>query len=154
MERSSRGVCLYSSAPESDPGQTVPGPGNIPGFCVAWRRGRRHCFLLASRIYLQRGTWACSLPQVKLHVGSCCPCTSGLSRVFCYQFHEISIKVSDHLTLILLTWRIWWDPNNASKLQMGFNSAFKGLSTHLKQIILCYRMDVDNLFVLPLVSPV
>ena len=32
------------------------------------------------------------------------------------------------LTLILLTWRIWWAPNNASKWQMGFNSAFKGLN--------------------------
>jgi hypothetical protein len=32
-----------------------------------------------------------------------------------------------HLTLILLTWRIWWAPNNASRWQMGFNSAFKGL---------------------------
>jgi hypothetical protein len=31
------------------------------------------------------------------------------------------------LTLILLTWRIWWAHNNASKWQMGFNSAFKGL---------------------------
>jgi hypothetical protein len=27
----------------------------------------------------------------------------------------------------MLTWRIWWAPNNASKGQMGFNSAFKGL---------------------------
>jgi predicted membrane protein len=31
------------------------------------------------------------------------------------------------LTLNLLTWRIWWAPNNASKRQMGFNWAFKGL---------------------------
>jgi hypothetical protein len=31
------------------------------------------------------------------------------------------------LTLILLTWRIWWAPNNASRWQMEFNSAFKGL---------------------------
>jgi len=31
------------------------------------------------------------------------------------------------LTLILLTWRIWWATNNASKWQMGFNSVFKGL---------------------------
>jgi hypothetical protein len=31
------------------------------------------------------------------------------------------------LTLTLLTWRIWWAPTNASKWQMGFNSAFKGL---------------------------
>ena len=33
-------------------------------------------------------------------------------------------------TLTLLTWRIWWPPNNASKWQMGFNSAFKGLMWH------------------------
>jgi len=31
------------------------------------------------------------------------------------------------LTLTLLTWRMWWALNNASRWQMGFNSAFKGL---------------------------
>jgi hypothetical protein len=31
------------------------------------------------------------------------------------------------LTLILLTWRIWWASNNASKWQMGFNLAFEVL---------------------------
>jgi hypothetical protein len=30
------------------------------------------------------------------------------------------------LTLILLTWRIWW-ANNASKWQMGYNTPFRGL---------------------------
>ena len=35
MEHSSRGVCLYSSVPESGPGRTAPDLGNIPGFCVA-----------------------------------------------------------------------------------------------------------------------
>ena len=30
------------------------------------------------------------------------------------------------LTLIPLTWRIWWAPNNASRWQTGFNSALKG----------------------------
>jgi len=39
--------------------------------------------------------------------------------------HQICKKNS--LTLILLTCRIWWAPNNASRWQMGFNSAFKGL---------------------------
>ena len=39
------------------------------------------------------------------------------------------------LTLILLTWRKWWAPNNASKQQMGFNSAFKGLN---HETITCY----------------
>jgi len=33
------------------------------------------------------------------------------------------------LTLILLTCRIGWGPNNTSRWQMGFNLAFKGLST-------------------------
>jgi hypothetical protein len=37
-----------------------------------------------------------------------------------------TLRVND-LTLILLTWRKWLAPNNASKQQMGFNSAFKGL---------------------------
>jgi hypothetical protein len=32
------------------------------------------------------------------------------------------------VTLILLTWKIWWAPKNASKWQMGSNSAFKGLN--------------------------
>ena len=35
------------------------------------------------------------------------------------------------LTLILLTWRIWWAPTNASKWRMGFSAAFKGLITFL-----------------------
>ena len=39
------------------------------------------------------------------------------------NFKQFSI-----LTLILLTWRIWWAPNNASRWQMGINSAFKGLN--------------------------
>ena len=33
------------------------------------------------------------------------------------------------LTLILLTWTIWRAPTNASKWRMGFNSAFKGLTS-------------------------
>jgi len=44
------------------------------------------------------------------------------------------ILYSFSLTFYLLTWKIWWAPNNASKGQMGFNSAFKGLiiSSHLR----------------------
>jgi len=45
-----------------------------------------------------------------------------------YRVHVL-VNVPE-LTLILLTWRIWWAPNNASKWQMGFNSAFKGLMYH------------------------
>ena len=37
------------------------------------------------------------------------------------------LRAETKLTLTLLTWRIWWAPNNASRWQMGFNSAFKVL---------------------------
>ena len=33
------------------------------------------------------------------------------------------------LTVILLTWTIWRAPTNVSKWRMGFNSAFKGLTS-------------------------
>ena len=39
-----------------------------------------------------------------------------------------TLRVND-LTFILLTWRKWLASNNASRLQMGFNSGFKGLIT-------------------------
>jgi len=43
----------------------------------------------------------------------------------------ISKQTIGKLTLILLMWRIWWAPNNTSKWQMGFNSAFEGLTVNL-----------------------
>jgi hypothetical protein len=45
------------------------------------------------------------------------------------------------LTLNLLTTTIVTSPSNASKWQMGFNSAFKGLSTHIQE----YFPDVSKL---------
>ena len=47
-----------------------------------------------------------------------------------YIYDISSLRVND-LTLILLTWRKWWAPNNASKWEMGFNSAFKGLKERI-----------------------
>ena len=41
---------------------------------------------------------------------------------------HIYMTLVNDLTLMLLTWRKWWTPNNASKWKMGFNSAFKGLN--------------------------
>ena len=40
-----------------------------------------------------------------------------------------NVDPSKYLTLYLLTWRIWWASNNASKGQVGFNWVFKGLIT-------------------------
>jgi hypothetical protein len=42
--------------------------------------------------------------------------------------HLLRVTIPDAvLTLNPLTWRIWWAPNNASRWQIGFNSAFEGL---------------------------
>jgi hypothetical protein len=35
-------------------------------------------------------------------------------------------------------WRIWWATNNASRWQMGFNSAFKGLNIYLYSLLRQY----------------
>ena len=56
----------------------------------------------------------------------------------CYCYHVVFIATVQlqiwcdfdralSLTFILLTWRIWWAPNDASKWQMGYNSVIKGL---------------------------
>ena len=39
------------------------------------------------------------------------------------------------LTLILLTWRIWWAPNNASKWQMGFSSEFNPYPANVENMV-------------------
>ena len=54
-----------------------------------------------------------------------------------------------YLTLILLTWRIWWASNNAGRWQMRFNSAFKGIisvfttARHLSQ---CWARLIQSTF--------
>jgi len=41
-------------------------------------------------------------------------------------------------------WRIWWAPNNASKWQMGFNLAFKGLKQILTSAQFIKTTNDDN----------
>jgi len=41
------------------------------------------------------------------------------------------------LTLNPLMWKIWRAPNNASRWQMGFNSAFKGL-IYIFRLVTCF----------------
>jgi len=48
------------------------------------------------------------------------------------------------LTLILLTWRIWWAPNNASIWQMGFNSVLEGL-IHITVYILVVLKETEQI---------
>ena len=55
-----------------------------------------------------------------------CPCLT--KRYTIKTYGGVEVLLHAFLTLILVTWRIWWAPNNASKWQMGFNSAFKSLT--------------------------
>jgi len=50
----------------------------------------------------------------------------GAPYIYIYIYDIRSLRVND-LTFILLTWRKWLAPNNASRQQMGCNSGFKGL---------------------------
>jgi len=45
------------------------------------------------------------------------------------RFYPLKKNPQYQLSLILLTWKTGWAPNNGSRWQMGFNSAFKGLNT-------------------------
>jgi hypothetical protein len=61
-------------------------------------------------------------------------------------WHNESIRKAI-LTLILLTWSIGWAANNASKWQMGFNLAFKGLigtCQRVKKLLAQYRTRRNN----------
>jgi hypothetical protein len=54
------------------------------------------------------------------------PCISMGGNVTVVMF-LVHYHLEKFLTLILLTWRMWWAPNNASRWQMGFNLAIKEL---------------------------
>jgi hypothetical protein len=58
-----------------------------------------------------------------------------------YIYDISSLRVND-LTLTLLTWRKWWTPNNASKWQKRFNSAFKGLNLKMVRYLKCISIEM------------
>jgi DMSO/TMAO reductase YedYZ heme-binding membrane subunit len=55
--------------------------------------------------------------------------TKSLHRIISVATPIHSQSLYLYLTLILLTWRIWWARINARKRQMGFNWAFKVLKS-------------------------
>ena len=57
--------------------------------------------------------------------------------VIYYKFELIWL-----LTLILLTWRIWWAPYNANRWQMGFNCSFKSLM--MKVLAMPWSENADS----------
>jgi hypothetical protein len=79
------------------------------------------------RFWLNHHQRACSLCFAKLHYW----------YQLIYWVFKIVRSCDRVLTLILLTWRIWWAPNNASKWQMGFNSTFKVLIQSCLCVCVC-----------------
>ena len=49
-------------------------------------------------------------------------------------------KALSPLNFTLLTWRIWWAPNNAKRWQMGLNSGFKVLECPLTLTLLTWTI--------------
>jgi len=77
----------------------------------------------------------------------CCVvvCDLETSRMGAPYIYDISTLRVNDLTFILLTWRKWLAPNNASRQQMGFNSGFKGLSSlSVLVLYLQFRMLLRN----------
>ena len=95
---------------------------------------RKEIFLRYFHLYKCRNAfgsaWSRRNPEAMIHVPRGGkypnPDMKWKSSYGCCRFCVFKWKYT--LTLILLTWRIWWAPNNASRWQMGFNSAFRGLS--------------------------
>jgi hypothetical protein len=88
------------------------------GFCPAYPVGNGRCFPLGTK-------W--SQHEVDLSPSS----SAEIRNAWICTFIPSCGFVMWCLTLILLTWWIWWAPTNASKWQMKFNSAFKGLIKHV-----------------------
>jgi len=63
-------------------------------------------------------------------------------------YRVFNLKVDRILTLILLTWSIWWAPNNTSRWQMRFNSALKGLIwvIYLLRFTTCYITQLTCIY--------
>jgi len=87
--------------------------------------------LFMGRVYLwEKFMWAVKWWEMKGWSESLSPiCVGKNSRNYIQYFLTLvlfTFCTCCILSLLLLTWRIWWAPNNASRWQMGFNLAFKG----------------------------
>jgi hypothetical protein len=60
------------------------------------------------------------------------------------DINDDSFSLHVVLTLILLTWRIWWAPTTASRWQIEFNLAFKGLKTETSLYVYVDWNDTDS----------
>ena len=106
------------------------------------QRGIHQCFKVDTGTELWNGPRSPHFSQLTMI--TCSPysmlCTARVVEITLFvphSWHMPSRPLSFNLlTLILLTWRIWWAPTKASKWQMGFNSAFTGLKTKRRLLYL------------------
>jgi len=84
-------------------------------------------YLVLNSFSLNDGIWLTHLQGTDMNITW--HITKSLRKWHLKRKYEKSVfeNWKDFLTLIMLTWRIWWAYNNANRWQMGFNSAFKGL---------------------------
>jgi len=85
----------------------------------------RYVNCIWSSLFVLLATWNKSIEVSELLEAFCC--VWGSHTLLVKYPLSFGMNCLLYLTLILLMWRIWWAPNNASKWQMGFNLAFKGL---------------------------
>ena len=97
---------------------------SLPSVSASYRRITKaldnyllQCSLKKMAIYIE--FWVCHGVVHGMFVGNMLPNC---------EVPTCHIKLSFTLTLNPLTWKIWWAPNDASRWQMGFNSAFKELT--------------------------
>jgi hypothetical protein len=99
----------------------------------SWKLTNTHCLcttVLHSSVTKPSYTFPClHKPNFTLYIllQNLWTVTSLIKHTWGNMGQNVEANIWPHLTLILLTWRIWWAPNNASKWQMGFNSTFKGV---------------------------
>jgi len=108
-----------------------------------WLRSQSACYhsvqnLLSSRLLSKNLKieiyWTIMLPVVLYG------CETWSLKLLCNLPEQRSLYLhrDGGLTHYLLTWIIWWAPNNANKGQIGFNSAFKGLECPLTLTLLTW----------------
>ena len=152
---SATGRSLVQGSPTECVCVSVIGCNNNP-LHLKWVGRRRHTKIERLGISIKRYT---SVDAVRKQPSDCCV-TAAPSAMFrwranwvspghrrwlcvfipCFKTrHSCDFLNEPRLTLTLLTWRMWWAPTNASKWQMGFNSAFKELT---RDTVKCYCLCI------------
>ena len=105
-----------------------------------WSARRRDLYLTTNNTH-HRQT---SMPPMGFE-----PTISASKRPQTYALDRAATGIGIHtsLTLILLTWRIWWAPNNASRWQMGFNTVFNLLKSTC--YVIHHQFNIQQLYFFP-----